>query len=307
LYIPQDPGCTSASDNDEFNPPSSQCSDGLDNDGDGKTDFPADPGCTSASDTDETNSQEPIRPPCPDPEVANHHVYRGTHSAGGIVCFTVSPDWTGVSTFHAEDIPGNFCMFTLARGFFRPPLPINNRSFSTPGSGGIDSLSGSFPSARGAQGTFRARSSGPFGSGCDTGTLNWSASTNDNPPWAAASAAPPDKSAPQWNLRGSTSQRVLRQGGVVVVVECSNEPCTAAAKGTISVPGQAKLFRLKSATKRIARGGRARLKLKLSKKASRAVKRALKKRRKVRARISVAVKDAAGNGTIEKRTIRVKR
>lgn len=32
-----------------------QCSDGLDNDGDGVTDFPGDPGCTDAQDNDETD------------------------------------------------------------------------------------------------------------------------------------------------------------------------------------------------------------------------------------------------------------
>ena len=32
-----------------------QCSDGLDNDGDGLTDFPDDPGCTDAQDDDETD------------------------------------------------------------------------------------------------------------------------------------------------------------------------------------------------------------------------------------------------------------
>ena len=43
-------------------PPSYQCSDGADNDGDGKTDFPADPGCASASDADETDvSTNPYR------------------------------------------------------------------------------------------------------------------------------------------------------------------------------------------------------------------------------------------------------
>jgi hypothetical protein len=53
---PNDPGCTSNTDNDESNPvTSSQCSDSLDNDGDGHVDFPADTGCGSASDNDETN------------------------------------------------------------------------------------------------------------------------------------------------------------------------------------------------------------------------------------------------------------
>jgi hypothetical protein len=41
----------------EIVPP--QCSDGIDNDGDGKIDFPADPGCTDASDNDETDVAPP--------------------------------------------------------------------------------------------------------------------------------------------------------------------------------------------------------------------------------------------------------
>ncbi len=36
-------------------PPPPACSDGIDNDADGSTDYPADPGCTSATDTDETD------------------------------------------------------------------------------------------------------------------------------------------------------------------------------------------------------------------------------------------------------------
>jgi len=52
---PNDPGCTSASDDDETNPPApTKCANGLDDDNDGKTDS-EDPGCTSASDNDETN------------------------------------------------------------------------------------------------------------------------------------------------------------------------------------------------------------------------------------------------------------
>lgn len=36
--------------------PKPSCGDGIDNDGDGRIDFPADPGCTSATDTDETDA-----------------------------------------------------------------------------------------------------------------------------------------------------------------------------------------------------------------------------------------------------------
>ncbi len=52
IDYPADPGCSSATDDDEedllF-----QCSDGIDNDGDGNIDYPADPGCSSATDDDE--------------------------------------------------------------------------------------------------------------------------------------------------------------------------------------------------------------------------------------------------------------
>jgi acid phosphatase type 7 len=54
--FPNDPGCSSESDTDETDtPPAPACSDGQDNDGDNLTDYPADPGCTSESDTDETD------------------------------------------------------------------------------------------------------------------------------------------------------------------------------------------------------------------------------------------------------------
>ncbi len=54
--FPADPGCTDANDDDETDPPADpQCSDGIDNDGDGLTDYPDDPGCTDANDDDETD------------------------------------------------------------------------------------------------------------------------------------------------------------------------------------------------------------------------------------------------------------
>ena len=45
--------------------PPAACSDGLDNDVDGATDFPADPGCVSSTDTDETNAPTPGVTPTP--------------------------------------------------------------------------------------------------------------------------------------------------------------------------------------------------------------------------------------------------
>jgi hypothetical protein len=55
---PTDPGCSSPDDNSESpNPPPPQCSDGLDNDGDKKIDYPADPGCSSPDDNSENSDQ----------------------------------------------------------------------------------------------------------------------------------------------------------------------------------------------------------------------------------------------------------
>jgi uncharacterized protein YkwD len=57
---PADPGCTSSTDNDEYNAPappspapSYQCSNGRDDDRDGKVDYPADSGCSSPTDNTE--------------------------------------------------------------------------------------------------------------------------------------------------------------------------------------------------------------------------------------------------------------
>ncbi len=50
--FPADPGCTSPTDNDEFNAPPAQCRDGRDNDGDGKIDL-QDPGCSGPDDNNE--------------------------------------------------------------------------------------------------------------------------------------------------------------------------------------------------------------------------------------------------------------
>ena len=62
IDYPNDPGCSNPYDDDETNnnPPVYQCSDNLDNDGDGLIDYPNDPGCYSALDDDETNNNPPV-------------------------------------------------------------------------------------------------------------------------------------------------------------------------------------------------------------------------------------------------------
>ncbi|MCA1709317.1 MAG: hypothetical protein LC808_40980 [Actinobacteria bacterium] len=85
--FPADPGCSSATDNDETDPPPTpparQCSDGRDNDRDGRTDFPRDPGCSSATDNNESNP--PPANPCTITGTSGNDVLRGT-SGRDVIC-----------------------------------------------------------------------------------------------------------------------------------------------------------------------------------------------------------------------------
>ncbi len=67
IDFPNDPGCTDKNDDDETDDPVNlpQCNDGVDNDGDGKTDFPNDPGCTDKNDDNETDDPVDL-PQCND-------------------------------------------------------------------------------------------------------------------------------------------------------------------------------------------------------------------------------------------------
>jgi len=51
--FPADCGCTDAADNSEAPNPATECNDGIDNDGDGLVDYPADCGCTDVCDNSE--------------------------------------------------------------------------------------------------------------------------------------------------------------------------------------------------------------------------------------------------------------
>jgi hypothetical protein len=65
IDFPDDPGCTSASDETEDSPTSPQCNDGRDNDNDGLIDYPADPGCFAPQQDDEIDDC-PSGPNCPE-------------------------------------------------------------------------------------------------------------------------------------------------------------------------------------------------------------------------------------------------
>lgn len=78
-------------------PPPAACSDGIDNDGDGLTDYPADPGCTSGADTDEYNAPAG----CPGPS-NNCFDDASSIASGGA---TVSQSTSGATTESGEPAP----------------------------------------------------------------------------------------------------------------------------------------------------------------------------------------------------------
>lgn len=114
-------------------------------------------------------------------------------------------------------------------------------------------------------------------------------------------------SAPRLTLGGKATQRVLRQGGVLVTGRC-DKPCTLAATGTISFSGRARSFALRRARRTLAAPGRVVLKLRLSRASVRGVRRALKRRKRVTA--TVTVRASAGPGATSapvRRRIRARR
>jgi hypothetical protein len=59
IDFPADPGCESPEDDDESDDPKApECSDGMDNDGDKLTDHPEDPGCESPEDNNESDEKK---------------------------------------------------------------------------------------------------------------------------------------------------------------------------------------------------------------------------------------------------------
>ena len=115
-------------------------------------------------------------------------------------------------------------------------------------------------------------------------------------------ATPPSTGTPPAASSGTPSltvtissrktQRVLRQGGVVISFICNND-CRASATGSINVPGASKVFRLGKATKSAKANKKTTLKLKLAKKARSAIKRALKRGKSLRAKVKLTVKDGS--------------
>jgi hypothetical protein len=113
--------------------------------------------------------------------------------------------------------------------------------------------------------------------------------------------------APRLTLTAKGTQRVLRQRGAIVTAVC-DQACTLRADGSLTAKtAKARAWTMTPQTAKLAAGGRAKLKLKLSKGAKRALASALKRRRKVKLSVRVTATGASGKSTTVRRSIRVKR
>ena len=112
-------------------------------------------------------------------------------------------------------------------------------------------------------------------------------------------APPKDTTAPA--IANSKIGGVVRNRSVTVTAT-SNEAGSMRATGTIAVGNTSRTYRLKGATKSVAAGKRATLRLKIPKRAFNALKRTFRRAgRKARVRISLACTDPAGNRSATKR------
>jgi hypothetical protein len=126
------------------------------------------------------------------------------------------------------------------------------------------------------------------------------------PPAPAGPQTPSDTSSPGFVLSGKTTQKLGKT--INVSVSATTEDLWATASGSVSIPGASKVYKLKAIKGRfVSRGTKATLKLKVSKKMRKALTRALRKRRKVKATLKLSVRDASGNATAGRRTVKLKR
>jgi hypothetical protein len=273
---------------------------------------------------------------------AGHHrpnaLYSGTHSNGGVVEVSTSPDNRFVTAYRFEDVPcaDDSGVLTSAITYSVGGEVITAHA-TTHDDPAQYLFSATFGASGAASGSWQHRVSGP--NQCVTDTVTWTATTTAALPGACVDGddndgdgkidfgadagcldladvdetdpppppPAPDTTAPRTALSGKKTQKAGRS--VSVTVGCGAEACTATARGTLNVPTvrASKRLRLRAATAQVAAGAKATLRLRLPPKALRATKRALRKGGKVRVDITVRTVDQAGNGSSKTRVVMLKR
>ena len=115
---------------------------------------------------------------------------------------------------------------------------------------------------------------------------------------------PPPGGAPKLSFAGAGKTQDVDKLGLTVLLD---EIADVTVTGSVSVPGASKVYRIKNVTKRVAAGKRTRIGLKLSKKARKAIKKALKNGQKLKAKLNITAKDLAGQRTVKRASVKLKR
>lgn len=116
---------------------------------------------------------------------------------------------------------------------------------------------------------------------------------------------PPDKTPP--TLASAAHSAKLSAKGALSFFITSNENATGTATGAISVPKLAKIVRFARRNVTLTANKATKITLKLSKRNAKLVRKALAAHKKLKARITLSVKDAAGNATTKRLSLRLKR
>ena len=130
------------------------------------------------------------------------------------------------------------------------------------------------------------------------------------PPPAPFVVAPPlDRTAPAATLSGATRQKLGPT--VALTIACPDEACRATSSATVRVPrlgrAKAKTYHTAARTTLLDRGGRATIRLTLSRTARRAIARALRARKRIVMTLTVGVADGAGNRRTLTRRVTLRR
>ena len=126
---------------------------------------------------------------------------------------------------------------------------------------------------------------------------------------SGAPAPPPrarDTRRPALRLGGSTRQRALRSRSILLLFR-PNESVKARFTARVSVSGSSRAFRLRAIRRSVPGGRRARVRFALSRRQLRVIRRALARRRRVTATLRVSAVDGAGNRSIARRRVRLRR
>ena len=116
---------------------------------------------------------------------------------------------------------------------------------------------------------------------------------------------PRDATAPVLSS-SATSVRPSRTGSISFLVS-SDEDATGSATATVNRPGTARPIRFAPRRLTLSAGVPTRITLTLSRRKSATLRRALSTRRPLKAKVALAVKDAAGNASSRKLTLRLRR